>query len=169
MPGATVNFPKVPNDDRTVAVLAVSPNAETLARLRGIFQHTKWVIHDASDCKASLNLLKKREIPVVICERRMPDGTWKDLLEKVNALAMPPLVIVTSHDADDALWSEVLNEGGYDVLAKPFVSSEVTRIVSLAWLHWKSAREKRKKKAGHASASGSGTGSADPHYHAAGA
>ena len=169
MSGATANLPQPPDDDRTVAVLAVSPNPETVARLRGIFQHTKWVIHAASDCKGSLSFLEKHEVAVVICERRMPDGSWKDLLEKVNALTAPPLVIVTSQDADDALWAEVLNEGGYDVLARPFVSSEVTRIVSLAWLHWKSGRDKRRKKAGRASDSSSTAGSAGAPYQAAGA
>jgi len=39
--------------------------------------------------------------------------------------------------ADDALWAEVLNLGGYNVLAKPFDSREVFRVVGNAWLHWK--------------------------------
>ena len=38
---------------------------------------------------------------------------------------------------DDALWGEVLNLGAYDVLSKPFHRTEVTRIISLAWLYWK--------------------------------
>jgi DNA-binding response OmpR family regulator len=44
---------------------------------------------------------------------------------------------VTSRLADDRLWAEVLNIGGYDVLAKPFVPAEVFRTISLAWLNWK--------------------------------
>jgi DNA-binding response OmpR family regulator len=48
-----------------------------------------------------------------------------------------PLLIVTSRSADDALWAEVLNLGGYNVLAKPFDSREVFHVVANAWLHWK--------------------------------
>jgi DNA-binding NtrC family response regulator len=46
---------------------------------------------------------------------------------------MPPNLIVTSRLADDELWAEVLNLGGYDVLAQPFDPQEVYRIVFQAW------------------------------------
>ena len=64
--------------------------------------------------------------PVVICERSLPDGDWKDLVGKT------PRLIVTSHAADEALWAEVLNLGGYDVLAQPFDEQEVRRVVAMA-------------------------------------
>jgi len=38
--------------------------------------------------------------------------------------------------ADEQLWAEALNLGAWDVLAKPFVRSEVIRSVKLAWDHW---------------------------------
>jgi hypothetical protein len=62
----------------------------------------------------------------VICERSLPDGEWKDLLGKT------PRLIVTSYAADESLWAEVLNLGGYDVLAQPFDEQEVRRVVALA-------------------------------------
>jgi DNA-binding NtrC family response regulator len=74
---------------------------------------------------------------VVICESQLPDGDWKLLLDGVSRVPSPPLMIVASTHADDALWAEVLNMGAYDVLSKPFDRTEVTRIISLAWLHWK--------------------------------
>ena len=45
---------------------------------------------------------------------------------------MPPMFIVTSRLADDALWAEVLNVGGYDLLLKPFRAEEVIRMVHVA-------------------------------------
>ena len=42
------------------------------------------------------------------------------------------VLIVTSHAGDDALWAEVLNLGGYDVLAQPFDPSEVARVITSA-------------------------------------
>jgi hypothetical protein len=63
---------------------------------------------------------------VVICERSLPDGDWKDLLGKT------PRLIVTSDAADEALWAEVLNLGGNDVLAQPFDEQEVRRVVAMA-------------------------------------
>ena len=59
------------------------------------------------------------------------------MLREITRISHPPMLIVTSRTADDRLWAEALNLGAYDVLAKPFDQSEVTRVVSLAWLHWK--------------------------------
>jgi DNA-binding response OmpR family regulator len=56
---------------------------------------------------------------VVVCERDLPPGSWKDVLEQVTILSDPPSLIVTSRLADERLWAEALNLGAYDVLAKP--------------------------------------------------
>ena len=43
---------------------------------------------------------------------------------------------MTSRLADDRLWSEALNLGAYDVLAKPYDPDEVLRVLDLAWIRW---------------------------------
>jgi DNA-binding response OmpR family regulator len=45
-------------------------------------------------------------------------------------------MVVASRLADERLWAEVLNLGGYDLLVKPFNSIEVIRSMSLAWQRW---------------------------------
>jgi len=62
--------------------------------------------------------------------------TWRELLDRTRRLPHPPLVIVTSRLADEQLWAEALNLGAYDVLAKPYDRTEVTRVVSSAWRRW---------------------------------
>ena len=52
-------------------------------------------------------------------------------MEGLKTNAAPP-VIVTARLADDYLWAEVLNEGGFDVLAQPFDREEVIRVISAA-------------------------------------
>jgi hypothetical protein len=39
---------------------------------------------------------------------------------------------VTFRTADERLWAEVLNLGGYGVLAQPFDANEVKRVAKLA-------------------------------------
>jgi hypothetical protein len=41
----------------------------------------------------------------------------------------PPQLVVTSRLADAYLWSEVLNLGGFDVLAKPLMEKEVRQVL----------------------------------------
>lgn len=45
-------------------------------------------------------------------------------------------MIVASRLADERLWAEVLNVGGYDLLVKPFEKDEVAWVVGLAFDQW---------------------------------
>jgi DNA-binding response OmpR family regulator len=74
---------------------------------------------------------------VVVCERDLLPGSWREILAETARLPFPPFLIVTSRLADERLWAEALNVGAYDVLAKPFDAKEVVWVLSLAWLHWK--------------------------------
>jgi DNA-binding response OmpR family regulator len=55
-------------------------------------------------------------------------------------LSVPPLIIVTDRHANDDLWVDVLNRGGYDVLVKPFQEDEVARVVTAAFRWWNDCR-----------------------------
>ena len=72
---------------------------------------------------------------LVITEANLGVGNWKDVLEAMQSLTNPPLVIVFSRLADEHLWAEALNLGAYDVLAKPFDQTELGQVLSSAWTH----------------------------------
>ncbi len=95
-----------------------------------------WTLASSTDLKSAWRLLRTHCFPLVLCECDLRQGTWRELLDLLKLLAKPPFLIVTSRAADERLWAEALNLGAYDVLAKPFDRTEVSRIVSLAWMHW---------------------------------
>ncbi|MBZ5724693.1 MAG: response regulator [Acidobacteriia bacterium] len=101
-----------------------------------VFGQLPWQAHRVPNCFELALQLHSSVTRVIVCERDLPDGSWKDVLKIAGGLTNPPPVIVTSRLADDYLWAEVLNLGGYDVLAKPLDNREVRRTVSLAWDHW---------------------------------
>lgn len=78
--------------------------------------------------------LKLQSIAVVVTEKDLPDGNWKDIQGLLDLLRPVPLLIVASIAADDHLWAEVLNTGGFDVLAKPFRHDETIHSISHALL-----------------------------------
>ncbi len=123
--------------ERVVTVLAISESAEDLNWLGGIFHRTNWKLVSVQTCRQALEVLASRRVPVVLCDRTLSDGTWKRLLNEFGQTSESPLLIVMSQQADDRLWAEVLNLGGYDVLSKPFDRSEVVRVISAAWLQWR--------------------------------
>jgi len=118
-----------------VSVLLISPRVEDHASLQHIFDRSKfnWLFRAVSTCGEALAHAWEYDTAVVICEQFLPDGDWKLMMSKFESLPLRPTLIVTSRLADDLLWAEVLNLGGYDVLAQPFDSDEVCRVVFLAW------------------------------------
>ena len=106
-----------------VLVVCSSAGADMLV---GMLTAGNCVVRTVNGFREACGHLSNAGNPVVICEKSLPDGEWKDLLGKT------PRLIVTSHAADEALWAEVLNLGGYDVLAQPFDEQEVRRVVAMA-------------------------------------
>ena len=120
------------SESGTAIVLVVSPALNlALARMLEGASCPLTVLH-SPDCGRALPHLTESMISVVICEALLPDGSWKDLLEYIGRVRASPVLVVTSKLADESLWAEVLNLGGYDVLAQPFDREEVTRVVESA-------------------------------------
>jgi CheY-like chemotaxis protein len=115
-------------------IVAISPVAEDRVVLTDILRHCECTIAGFNTMQEAAGMLGLAS--VVLCDAEMPDGDWRYLMRNLETAAVPPLLIVTSGKADNRLWAEVLNEGGYDVLAKPFSPAEVLHSVTSAccWL-----------------------------------
>jgi DNA-binding response OmpR family regulator len=122
---------------RSVQVLLISPFDEDHQCLADILKQSNWQQHGARTQKEAFEFLHHNVTPVVICESELPDGSWRDVLSQFGRMQSPPLLVVTSRTADDRLWSEVLNLGGYNVLAKPLHTKEVFHVSGMAWMSWK--------------------------------
>ena len=128
-----------PDPAEILTVLAVGSSKIETEELRQIFRRSNWVMLEAGDTQEAITLLKQMPIGVVVCQGQHNHSGWKELLRELSYLPKPPHLVVSSKDADDSLWAEVLNLGGYDVLVRPYDPREVVRVLSLAWLNWKSA------------------------------
>ena len=122
----------LPAENGAVKVLLVNALGDDHQSLTQILRHSGWKYSVARSRAEALTFLRDNTVPVLICESNLIDGTWRDLLDHIACLEPAPLLIVTSRLADDALWAEVLNLGGYDVLATPFDRKEVFHVVGTA-------------------------------------
>jgi DNA-binding NtrC family response regulator len=116
-------------------LLAVSANEDDLRSLRDILDDSQWIVRSAQSCTEARRWMEREKLAVVACQRTLPDGSWRDLYNLTTSLADPPPVVVVSRHADEKLWAEVLNLGGYDVLASPFEKDEVARVMEMASRH----------------------------------
>ena len=141
-----------------VPVLSISPVEEDHFFLRKILNRLQdtqgisrtFTVKSYATLASGLAALRQHQFEVVVCERDLPPGSWKDVLEQVAILPDPPSLIVTSRHADEQLWAEALNLGAFDVLAKPLDGTEAIRVVGAAWRAWgapvrRSARQDRHK------------------------
>ena len=130
----------LPGTGRNSPVLLIVGAVEEVDGPGSIFDGFEWPTKRARSLRDFFFQVWTRPPRVVVCERDLPDGNWKDVLGITALLPCPPPLVVTSRMADDCLWAEVLNLGGYDVLAKPLDAQELRRTLNLAWDRWASQR-----------------------------
>ena len=120
----------------SVSALFVGGYEDERSLVQEVFRECGWRLFEAPDRRRATQCLRRHPVQVVIAKSDMPDGSWQEMLDHLRCLARPPLLIVTSRTADEHLWAEVLNLGGYDVLAEPFERDEMVRVVASARRHF---------------------------------
>jgi DNA-binding response OmpR family regulator len=134
---------RVPLPPSFVSALAVGAADANQLDLECIFQHWGWKLHRVRTRTQARAFLDQNAVGVVIGERELPDGGWRAMLDDLLDRPEPPALVVLARLADESLWAEVLNMGGYDVLAEPLDTEEVTRVVSAAARHFLSEQQRR--------------------------
>ncbi len=115
-------------------LLSISPDEGDRHSLQSILSSDGWTVQGARSVREATDLLAEQP-NLILCDRELPDGSWKDVFRIVSKLANAPAIVVASRQADERFWAEVLNLGCFDVLLKPFEKSEVSRVLSMAWRH----------------------------------
>ena len=102
-------------------------------------------IHFCDTCDEAWNAANRLQSPVVICGRDVPGIEWPDAV-RILASAVPrPCVILTSPVTDSYMWKEIVERGGYDVLATPLRDADASRSIRLALSYWKSTSHNRRQ------------------------
>jgi CheY-like chemotaxis protein len=123
-----------------ISILSIGPIDGHQTALAKILEEAQWPAGPTANGSVAfcspgetVSQVHQAGIPIVLCDG---ECGWREILDEFRALPDPPFLIVTSRLADDRLWSEALNLGAYDVLAKPYDPDEVLRVLDLAWIRW---------------------------------
>ena len=125
-----------PIQEGFVSALMVGEYENDRILVHDVFRRLGWRLFETRGRRQSIDLLGRHPVQVVLAESPNRRWDWKRVLSDLRQLPHPPQLIVTSRSADDALWAEVLNMGGYDVLVRPFRADEVERVVAAARRHF---------------------------------
>ena len=108
-----------------VRVLVATPNDRHYRALENAILGTGWSLFRSYNLVEGLSAVINHEIEVIFTDCELPDGSWRDMVQSLRACRNAPRVIVFSQLADDRLWMDVLQSGGYDLVATPFDSEEI--------------------------------------------
>jgi DNA-binding NtrC family response regulator len=144
VPSDILKFPQVV--EPKARLLSISDNPADHKGLKSMIDNKLWQLTTANTCRTGIRRIEKG-VEAVFCESSLPDGTWKDILDRIAFQVTQPKLVVTSRLADAYLWSEVINLGGFDVLAKPLVENEVQQVLS-AIVRFRYSSERRVRTAG---------------------
>jgi DNA-binding response OmpR family regulator len=125
-----------PMHSNPVSALLVGEYENDRLLVHDVFGRLGWRLFEAPKRRQALQCLHQHPVQVVIAESSIPQWHWKRVLRDLRTLTHPPQLIVTSRNADESLWAEVLNFGGYDLLARPFEADEIERVVAAAFRHY---------------------------------
>lgn len=107
------------------SLMIVLPDELERHALEAIVAPCRWTVYRATSCEEAIRFARYTRPRVLVCDAELPDGGWRRIWKALSIGPRPPLLVVTSRNADERLWAEVLNDGGYDVLLKPFRPQEV--------------------------------------------
>jgi DNA-binding NtrC family response regulator len=106
-------------------------DCRTLREVAGLTSQSVVCCNDVQEAREAIHQYSPK---IVVCEAHVREnGKWQELLEDAHAAKSP--MIVVSRYADERLWAEVLDLGGFDVLALPFDRDELRRALSSALRH----------------------------------
>jgi DNA-binding NtrC family response regulator len=113
-------------------ILVVSSDHDDRHTLTSILQKDGWTPLHASRLSECRDLLAKQNVGLVFCERRLADGTYRDLLSVAQAPERRVPVVVTSRLADWDEYLEALRYGAVDLIASPCKPNDVSSAIAQA-------------------------------------
>jgi DNA-binding NtrC family response regulator len=123
-----------------IAVIGLAFTDEDRRLLAGVCSRRQWNVLFADTCDQARAALDQLKAVVILCDRDLPGGEWREVVQVLASFPHRACVILTSRVVDDYLRNEVAQRGGYDVLLKPLREEDVVRAVRLAWSYWSTTR-----------------------------
>lgn len=129
------NIKSLPTDP--APILAVFPFQADRKALETIAKSDGRQVDFSPTLDGAVELLNQGKRPIVILDRDLPSSDWRQALVSLTKAAPASVILLASSTAEDSLWEEVVERGGYEILQKPFEPAQVSQTFDFAWRYWK--------------------------------
>ena len=113
-------------------ILIVDDDTSNLASLQKVFEREEIDVLTAEDGRAAIDVLRRKQIDVVLTDVMMPGITGMDLLKTARTVSPEAEVILMTAYGTIETAVEAMKDGAYDFITKPFKRIQVVRSVRRA-------------------------------------
>jgi DNA-binding NtrC family response regulator len=107
--------------------------------VRELSSSRHWNVSFAIACSDALALIGQTKAQILFMDRDLGGSDWRETMSAFASSSNKICIMLVSRVVDTYLWSEVVRNGGYEVLPKPLRADDVSRAVNLAWSYWSSS------------------------------
>ena len=123
-------------------VLLVSPHSFDKALLERAISPPKWNVIQVHTCEEAVAVMASVLVPVVICDREIAGGHWRQTMKIIFSSPHPAPVLLAADEYDWQLWVETIDNGGFELIIRPFHGIEEKLVA--AKRHWKRGHVRRR-------------------------
>ena len=111
------------------SVLLVDDEPDIIEILEMVLREEEMDVYTSRSGREALDVLRNREVDVVVSDIRMPDLTGVELLREAKQLSPDTVFVMMTAFASTETAIEALQHGAFDYLTKPFKMEELKSIV----------------------------------------
>jgi DNA-binding NtrC family response regulator len=116
-------------------VLLASERDDDYQNLTALLDNTKWSVERAKSWSDVSSFCDRVVNQVVLLDRHFQGSDWRYSVSSLPNPAANRCLILLSDVSDPYLWNELVQHGGFDVLARPFECSALLRTLAFAQKH----------------------------------
>ena len=115
-------------------ILTVSSSCGNVTALISTLAGYGWTTQCVSNCTDALVYLDSNAPCLVLCESKLPDGSWRTILDALQIMPSAPLLVVFSSHSDHSLLTDALKLDGYETVIRSLAFNELRKAVTAAAL-----------------------------------
>jgi FixJ family two-component response regulator len=120
---------------RKISVLIFTARPEDEVELKELLEDTPWELQALPLGEDAAAALKTAAVPIMLFDRDAADCTWREKMTGLAKSRRNACVILLSNVSDQYLWEEVVQHGGFDLLARPFRKEQLLSMLLFAYAH----------------------------------
>jgi DNA-binding response OmpR family regulator len=121
-----------PVAERRLRILVVRVPLTDLFLLERLAKQQAWDVRSTTSSREGCRLASQSHFELILCDCNQAEYHWRGVIERLAASSPRSCILLVSPVSDDYLRRDVLQQGGHDVLVRPFREESTLHSVKAA-------------------------------------